>query len=120
MGEKQRHRRAFFARHIDSAWCAYCGGPAETIDHVVPKCAGGTLARDNSLAACHRCNGEKADRALVVFLAMRQAAGTGHWSAALPIGARPGRRRFTRSTAAVPTAADLRRLFRRARREFGR
>jgi 5-methylcytosine-specific restriction endonuclease McrA len=42
--------------------CAYCGGRAETVDHIVPRSRGGTLTWDNAVAACIRCNHRKADR----------------------------------------------------------
>ena len=42
--------------------CAYCGGVAETVDHVVPRSRGGTLSWENAVAACLRCNHRKADR----------------------------------------------------------
>jgi 5-methylcytosine-specific restriction endonuclease McrA len=42
--------------------CAYCGGTAETVDHIVPRSRGGTLTWDNAVAACLRCNHRKADR----------------------------------------------------------
>lgn len=42
--------------------CAYCGGRAETVDHIVPRSRGGTLTWDNAVAACMRCNHSKADR----------------------------------------------------------
>jgi 5-methylcytosine-specific restriction endonuclease McrA len=53
-------RRAVFAR--DGGRCAYCGGSAASIDHVVPRSRGGRHAWDNVVAACHRCNRIKADR----------------------------------------------------------
>ncbi len=42
--------------------CAYCGGRAETVDHVIPRSRGGTLTWDNAVAACQRCNHRKANR----------------------------------------------------------
>jgi 5-methylcytosine-specific restriction endonuclease McrA len=53
-------RRAIFAR--DGGRCAYCRGPAETIDHVVPRSRGGEHAWDNVVAACARCNHGKGDK----------------------------------------------------------
>ncbi|HEY8532548.1 MAG TPA: HNH endonuclease [Micromonospora sp.] len=53
-------RRAVFAR--DGWRCAYCRGPAETIDHVVPRSRGGRHAWDNVVAACAKCNHAKGDR----------------------------------------------------------
>jgi 5-methylcytosine-specific restriction endonuclease McrA len=42
--------------------CAYCGGRAETVDHIVPRSRGGTLTWENAVAACVRCNHRKANR----------------------------------------------------------
>ena len=42
--------------------CAYCGGHAETVDHIVPRSRGGALTWENAVAACLRCNHRKADR----------------------------------------------------------
>jgi 5-methylcytosine-specific restriction endonuclease McrA len=53
-------RRAVFAR--DGGRCAYCGGSASSIDHVLPRSRGGRHSWDNVVAACHRCNRMKADR----------------------------------------------------------
>src|SRR2546423_9550312 len=53
-------RRAIFAR--DGWRCAYCKGPAETIDHVIPRSRGGRHAWENVVAACARCNHTKSDK----------------------------------------------------------
>ncbi|GAA3538714.1 HNH endonuclease [Aeromicrobium flavum] len=42
--------------------CAYCGGSAETVDHVIPRSRGGTLTWENAVAACLRCNHKKGNR----------------------------------------------------------
>lgn len=42
--------------------CGYCGGPPETVDHIVPKARGGRVTWENSVAACARCNHLKANR----------------------------------------------------------
>lgn len=55
-------RRAVFAR--DGGACAYCRGPAETLDHVVPRSRGGPHCWENVVAACARCNHRKGDRTL--------------------------------------------------------
>lgn len=54
------NRRAVFAR--DSDRCQYCGGRAETMDHVVPRSRGGQHTWENVVAACRRCNAKKRDR----------------------------------------------------------
>lgn len=42
--------------------CGYCGGAAETVDHILPRSRGGLLTWENSVAACLRCNHRKGDR----------------------------------------------------------
>ena len=42
--------------------CAYCGGRATTVDHVLPASRGGGWTWDNTVAACERCNHRKGDR----------------------------------------------------------
>jgi hypothetical protein len=39
--------------------CAYCGRPATTRDHVVPRAQGGPTAWGNLVAACVKCNHAK-------------------------------------------------------------
>src|SRR6266508_607825 len=53
-------RRAVFAR--DRWRCSYCRGPAETIDHVMPRSRGGEHIWENVVAACARCNHVKGSR----------------------------------------------------------
>ncbi len=55
-------RRAVFAR--DGWRCVYCRGPAETIDHVLPRSRGGPHTWENVVTACARCNHRKGDRTL--------------------------------------------------------
>lgn len=55
-------RRAVF--HRDAHACQYCGGAAESIDHVVPRSRGGAHVWENVVAACRRCNSSKGDRLL--------------------------------------------------------
>lgn len=50
--------------HRDRYRCAYCGGRAETIDHVVPRSRGGSHSWQNCVACCAKCNHRKADRLL--------------------------------------------------------
>src|SRR4051812_30033174 len=56
------NRRAVFAR--DGGRCQYCAGPAESIDHVVPRSRGGEHVWENVVAACRACNTRKRDRLL--------------------------------------------------------
>lgn len=48
----------------DGFTCAYCFGPADTIDHVVPRAAGGKSTYENCVAACFSCNQKKKDKSL--------------------------------------------------------
>ena len=56
------NRRAVFAR--DGHRCQYCNGPAESIDHVLPRSRGGAHTWENVVAACKPCNLAKRDRLL--------------------------------------------------------
>jgi 5-methylcytosine-specific restriction endonuclease McrA len=56
-------RRAVFVR--DGGRCVYCGVPATSIDHVVPRSRGGEHVWENVVSCCRRCNHAKADSALV-------------------------------------------------------
>jgi 5-methylcytosine-specific restriction endonuclease McrA len=55
-------RRAVFAR--DGGHCVYCGAPATSVDHVVPRSRGGGHEWENVVASCRRCNHVKADRSV--------------------------------------------------------
>jgi len=55
-------RRAVMAR--DGGLCQYCGGRADSIDHVVPRSKGGEHTWENVVAACRPCNSRKEDRLL--------------------------------------------------------
>jgi 5-methylcytosine-specific restriction endonuclease McrA len=48
----------------DGHQCAYCGAPADTIDHVFPRSRGGRTEWNNVVAACRTHNFQKADRLL--------------------------------------------------------
>ncbi|MCM6777677.1 HNH endonuclease [Nocardia sp. CDC159] len=50
--------------HRDRYRCAYCGGKAETIDHVIPRSRGGAHSWENCVASCAPCNHRKADKLL--------------------------------------------------------
>ncbi len=53
-------RRAVFGR--DGHRCQYCGGTAESLDHVLPRSRGGGHTWDNVVACCRPCNIRKGDR----------------------------------------------------------
>lgn len=46
----------------DNFVCAFCGGKATTIDHVLPRSKGGKNSWKNTVSACSPCNNRKADR----------------------------------------------------------
>jgi 5-methylcytosine-specific restriction endonuclease McrA len=46
----------------DNRICGYCGKPASTIDHVLPRSRGGANEWTNTVAACGRCNNRKGSR----------------------------------------------------------
>ncbi len=50
--------------HRDRFRCAYCGGKADTVDHVVPRSRGGEHTWENCVACCSTCNHRKADKLL--------------------------------------------------------
>ena len=62
MPQLRLSRHSVLAR--DNHTCQYCGlkGKDLTLDHVVPKWAGGPHAWDNLVACCRRCNLKKADK----------------------------------------------------------
>lgn len=48
--------------------CYFCGGKADTIDHLVAKSKGGTNGRDNLVSACALCNTMKSDKGYDEFM----------------------------------------------------
>lgn len=46
----------------DRHTCAYCGAPADTVDHLLPQSRGGNNTWLNTVAACTPCNHRKANR----------------------------------------------------------
>ena len=48
----------------DNYTCAYCGGYADTVDHIVPKTKGGKSTWENTVAACKKCNNIKGHKLL--------------------------------------------------------
>ncbi len=62
--ELKLSRRTIFAR--DNYTCQYCGINTKelTIDHVVPKRAGGPATWENLVCCCKKCNTKKSDKPL--------------------------------------------------------
>ena len=60
--ELKLSRRTIFAR--DNYTCQYCGVTSKdmTIDHIIPKRAGGQASWDNLVCCCRRCNMKKSDK----------------------------------------------------------
>lgn len=48
--------------HARDGACGYCGGKAQTVDHIVPRSQGGGSGWTNLVAACTRCNARKGNR----------------------------------------------------------
>ncbi len=48
----------------DNYKCQYCGSPAESVDHIIPKSKGGSHEWSNIVACCRGCNLNKADNLL--------------------------------------------------------
>jgi 5-methylcytosine-specific restriction endonuclease McrA len=68
----------------DGGCCVYCGIPARhpgrgvkrgpdlaTLDHVLPRSAGGPLNRDNLVLACSACNNERGIMEAEAFRALK-------------------------------------------------
>jgi 5-methylcytosine-specific restriction endonuclease McrA len=53
--------------------CSYCGGAAETLDHIQPVAAAGDNAWPNLTGACRSCNSSKGADSMLMFL-LRDAA----------------------------------------------
>jgi 5-methylcytosine-specific restriction endonuclease McrA len=54
--------------------CAYCGGPMECWDHVVPIKHGGQTALYNLVPCCNSCNSRKRDKPLFAWLPMHKVS----------------------------------------------
>lgn len=63
-----RFRKAYLSRRNilsrDHYRCAYCGGKANTMDHVIPRSRGGPHTWENIVACCYPCNQRKDDKLL--------------------------------------------------------
>ena len=67
---KQTAKRKF-RRSIKYGWgglCAYCRcNRATTLDHLKPKCKGGSSLRSNLVPACRSCNADKGSESWLVW-----------------------------------------------------
>ena len=78
--KRKRILRELF--NIQGGLCAYCEKPMDinrcntpnspTIDHVIPRAAGGCDSAFNLVCACRACNNAKGDKPLVVFIAQKR------------------------------------------------
>lgn len=63
-----RYRKAYLSRKAilsrDGHECAYCGGRANTMDHIVPRSKGGPHTWENVIACCFSCNQRKGNRSV--------------------------------------------------------
>ena len=58
-----------FERRFPGQPCFYCGGKAESVDHFVPRAAGGKNVASNLVPACNRCNHMKGAFTFEEFIA---------------------------------------------------
>ncbi|HEY3502290.1 MAG TPA: HNH endonuclease [Actinocatenispora sp.] len=69
----------------DGHRCAYCGGRAATLDHVLPRSRGGANTWLNTVAACGGCNQRKGDRTPAeAGMPLRIAPAVPAWAALTP------------------------------------
>lgn len=67
-------RLAIYLR--DGLRCAYCLSPDNlTVDHVIPRHAGGTNHESNLVTACVSCNSAKAGRSVRAYFALLRKQG---------------------------------------------
>lgn len=57
-------------RAVMSSPCAYCGGPAEHLEHCTPIARGGLNNVDNVVSACSACNLSKGTKTVLEFFCM--------------------------------------------------
>jgi 5-methylcytosine-specific restriction endonuclease McrA len=57
-----------FSKMLRRDTCSYCGGPAGTLDHIVPLSRGGVHHWSNLAAACSSCNNRKKTMSALTFL----------------------------------------------------
>jgi 5-methylcytosine-specific restriction endonuclease McrA len=57
-----------FREEIYKSWnhcCGYCGEPATSLDHIVPRFKSGSSNRNNLLPSCQRCNSNKGSLSMI-------------------------------------------------------
>lgn len=62
---------AAYRQALRSDPCSYCGGVADTLDHIEARAAGGSGRWSNATATCNLCNSGKRDRSLLGYLGWR-------------------------------------------------
>ena len=55
----------------DRHTCLWCGGPATTVDHIIPSSKGGSDLPHNLLASCSDCNTKRGNRSAFSYLKER-------------------------------------------------
>jgi len=68
VGRRESKRR--FRARIYRLWggkCAYCGEPARSLDHVLPRHRGGLTITENLVPACLSCNGHKGSQDFAIW-----------------------------------------------------
>lgn len=75
VGQRARFTRVIKDHVLAEPICAYCGGLATVIDHILPIALGGTNDLANLTPACRDCNHEKHAMTVDEWKTWRQAAG---------------------------------------------
>lgn len=52
----------------DKNICAWCGGPGDTVDHLLPWSKGGRTTMPNCVCSCYACNQKRADTPVEEFI----------------------------------------------------
>lgn len=70
-----------YKRQLKLDPCAYCGGLSNSVDHIVPRHAGGENTFHNLTGACTPCNSGKSNKGLLFYLlTTRSDKVPGWWS----------------------------------------
>lgn len=68
LGSSKWKKQRLLVLQRDSYTCGYCGEPANEVDHIEPRVAGGSDDLDNLVACCRMCNLRKGKKSDAVFL----------------------------------------------------